>query len=196
MIELYAVLGGAVIGAAATYFGGWAHDRRAGKAAEADFRRQSYVDLLSRSIDLASRTRTLLSVAKLRGGLQEGASILLYHRKPLDPIALHDWISLAWQPLFDAWSRVWISGDSEAIRLANTLIDKCADLLSALSSTPPASRRAKLRECVLGPDISRQLPIYEEHLREVAAARRELAEFVRRETKRPTAELFSADLIS
>lgn len=191
---LSAVLGliGALIGAGAVLGAVWLQDRRTSRAAAVDARERAYVDLLIASVAVARRLHALITTAKARSGLQEGFAVVLGQRQPLEPMALHDWVEADFRPLLDAWSRVWATGTPRGVHAANKLVACCTDLVAILNPESLETPKDKLRQTVLGIDTREMLIRFEEAVKPLAEARRDLAEIVRNESGRPPTELFGA----
>lgn len=167
--------------------------RRTAKAEAQSREHQAYADLLVASVGMASRAHTLLTTLKLRSGLAEGLAVTLGVRPPVDPLALHDWIDRDHARLMDAWSRVWVYGSAKGVRLGNRLVDGCGALMELPGSATGASTpRGKARQLALGINIDEAAAEWQRRLRTLAVARRDLTDYVRAETGRPAAALFSA----
>lgn len=168
--------------------------RRAAKAEAQAREHQAYADLLVASIGVALRADGLLTALKLRSGLAEGLAVTLGLRPPVDPLALHDWIDRDYASLMDAWSRVWVYGSAEGVRLGNLLVDGCGALMELSgSATSTSTIRGKARQLVLGISQDELTADWQRRMRSLAIARRDLTNYVRTETGRPAAALFSAD---
>jgi hypothetical protein len=173
----------------------WLLNARRTAKAEAEAReQQAYADLLVASVGMASRARTLLTGLKLRSGLAEGLAVTLGMRPRVDPLALHDWIDRDYARLMDAWSRVWVFGSAEGVRLGNRLVDACGALMEIFgSATATSTIRGKARQLVVGISLDELTDEWQRQLRSLAVARRDLTDYVRTENGRPAAVLFSAD---
>jgi hypothetical protein len=168
--------------------------RRTSKAEAQAREHQAYADLLVASVGMASRAHTLLTALKLRSGLAEGLAVTLGLRPPVDPLALHDWIDHDYARLMDAWSRVWVYGSAEGVRLGNRLVDGCGALMELSgSATGTSTIRGKARHLVLGISLDELTAEWQRRMRSLAVARRDFTDYVRTETGRPAAALFSTD---
>jgi hypothetical protein len=168
--------------------------RRTAKAETQAREHQAYADLLVASVGIASRAHTLMTALKLRSGLAEGLAVTLRLRPPVDPLALHDWIDRDYARLMDAWSRVWVYGSAEGVRLGNRLVDDCGALIELSgSATGTSTIRGKARQLVLRISLDELTPEWQRRMRSLAVARRDLTDYVRTETGRPAAALVSAD---
>jgi hypothetical protein len=148
--------------------------------------------MLSRSMSVMMRARALGQQMYLRSGLAEGLDVALRVRKPFDAQELHDWMAVDMAPLNEAWSAVWTLGDQEAIRLANALLAKCGDLISASTATDaPGTATGRLRRLVAGEKPTAELQVeVDRAVKEVAHAREQLARHVRRRLGLPAVQLF------
>jgi hypothetical protein len=192
LLTLAVALGAALIGAGGAVSAVWLQSRQQARASEADARERAYVDMLVVSIALSRRIRTLLTILKVRSGIGEGVAVTFGQREAMDAMALHEWIEVDFRPLMDAWTRVWACGSADGVRLSNALLDACRDVMSVLDLAAPPSLLGKLRQTLVGVQTEELLVRFQGKLTVLAKARKDLAELVRAETGRPTAELFSA----
>ena len=96
--------------------------------------------LLARSLAVAMRARALGEAMKIRSGLKEGVDVTMRNRKPVDPLEVHDWMAQGEViPLNSALAELWTRDDQEGIRLANDVVNKCAELLGVSTARQPAS---------------------------------------------------------
>lgn len=184
-------LGGGLLGAIAS-FGAVAYqqqrlDRREAAAA----RGKAYGELLLRSLTLAQRAATLKSTARVRSGLREGLDVVLRHRKPLDPMQLHDWLMQDGLPAIEAWSNIWLTAPTPIVTKANELLGACSEVMEAATSFEPPSGVAQLRELLLGlqenPEQTKRLA---DAVSLLGKTRRDFAVLVRGTTGQASAELF------
>lgn len=192
VLTLFVGLGAALIGAVGALGAVWFQSRQQGHANDADARERAYLDLLVASIALARRVRTLLTTVKVRSGIGEGIAVTFGQREAMDAMILHEWIEVDFRPLMDAWTRVWACGSADGVRASNTLLDACRDVMSVLDLAAPPSLLGKLRQTFAGVNTDELLVTFQDKLAALAVARKNLAELVRAETSRPTAELFTA----
>jgi hypothetical protein len=150
-------------------------------------------ELLSRSMRVAGRARAVGDTAKFRSGLGEGLDVALRLRKPADLLDLHDWLAQDMAPLDKALSETWVLGDQELIRLANDLVSKCRILLGVSGERQPANSPIdRLRRWGVGDRWTPEmLAANQDALRDVAHARRRLAEYGRKKLGNTPAELFT-----
>ena len=193
MVSAWFGLLGALVGAAAVLGAVWLANWQQSRAADADARERAYVDMLATSMALAGRVRALLTTLKVRSGVSEGLAVTFGQRGEMDAMALHEWVAADFQPLMDAWTRIWTIGSPAGIDAANKLLDCCAEVMSVLDYAAPPSLLGRLRETVVGIKTDQLLETYSEKLSQLARARRDLAELVRAETGRPAAALFATD---
>jgi hypothetical protein len=152
-------------------------------------RRKAYSELLGHSTQVLQLAAALHQTMAARSGLVEGIDVALHHRKPMDPWEL--WLSMqgAVAPLNLAWSDVWTVGSSDGIRLANALIDRCADVIS--TATSRGEGRGGLAQRVAGEKWTQeQLDAWDADQKALARARRDLALHARHELGFEVAEVF------
>lgn len=101
---------------------------------------------------------------------------------PIDPEAAFDRLVEADQALAGATGRVWLSGEPEAVRLANALTLAAADYVGAHSDQPLRGLRKIVRDLEL--QYTHKMPGQEARIQEAAktwgAACRALAEYARK----------------
>lgn len=167
-------------------------ERLRGKAGDRDALAAAVIEMLSRSMAVATRAQAMGETMKLRSGLGEGVDVATRLRKPADPLELHDWMAQDLAPLNAAWSVIWARGDQEMVRLGNDLLSKCSDLVGVSTAMQPAdSPRARLRRWAIGqrwtPEMQADL---QSALKEMAHARKRLAEHARGKLGQPHVNLF------
>jgi hypothetical protein len=170
----------------------WLNVRRTAKAGEREREQKAYSDLLVASLGVSLRASTLLTVLKNRSGLQEGVMVTLRQRQQIDALQLHDWIGTDSDPLLDAWSRAWTYGSVDGVALANRLVDSCFEVTGLLDQLKANGLRDKGRQFLFGLDTDRLAPERTERIKVLAVARRDLADYMRAETGRAPADLFSS----
>ena len=118
---------------------------------------------------------------KIRSGLVEGLDIALHHRKPTDPVGLHDWLAQDLTPLNTALADIWTRWDQEGVRLANDVVSKSMDLMGAsLARQPASTTRERLRRWAAGERWTPEmLADHDKALKKLAYARKELADHAR-----------------
>ncbi len=166
--------------------------RRAAKGAEQDRRQKAYSDLLVASLGVTLRVQTLTTVLKTRSGLGEGIAVALGQRKQLDAMELHDWMNQDFGALMDAWSRASAYGTQAGVAMANRLVDACGQGIKLITLADAQGAWQKVRQVIVGVDIDRLTAQWDEQIKLVAVARRDLAQHIRSETGRQAAELFTA----
>jgi hypothetical protein len=150
-IALVAAFGSSALTGAASLGVIWVQEWRRRKAADRAALRSALTELLSRSMAVAMRARTMGETMKSRSGLKEGLDITLHHRKPVDPLELHDWIAQDLVPLNTALCELWTRADQEGVRLANEVVRKCTDVLGASTARQEAdSSWERVRRWALG----------------------------------------------
>jgi hypothetical protein len=166
--------------------------RHTARASASEREQKAYSDLLTASLGISSRATTMLSTLQNRSGLQEGVMVTFRQRAPIDPLHLHDWIGTDLRPLYDAWSRAWTYGSAEGVALANRLFDSCGEVMGVINQTKATGLKDKSRHVLFGIDTDRLAPQLDERIKALATARRDLADYMRRETGRAPADLFSS----
>jgi hypothetical protein len=161
--------------------------KRDTKSAATKSRSAAYGDLLARSMSLAHRAQTIRSMLPLRSGLEEGVSVVLRLRKPLDAFDLHDWLDKDMAPLTDAWSQVWTVGSQKGVDAADELMNACADLVAAATQHDESRERGRttVRGIVWTPA---EIEAYDETLKVFAEQRVAFARLMRQEMGAPTVE--------
>lgn len=139
------------------------------------------LEVLSRSLSVATRSRAMGETMKIRSGLVEGLDIALHHRKPTDPMELHDWLAQDLTPLNTALADIWTRWDQEGVRLANDVVSKSMDLMGAsLARQPASTTRERLRRWAAGERWTPEmLADHDKALKKLAYARKELADHAR-----------------
>jgi hypothetical protein len=113
-------------------------------------------------------------------------------RGPIDPLALHDWIDRDFGKVMDAWSRVWVHGSAEGVLLGNRLVASCGELMELLSAARATTTiQQKAWHLVIGVRVDQVAQEWQQRMQAISVARRDLAEYIRAETGRPPAALFS-----
>jgi hypothetical protein len=130
-VVLAAALGASFLTGLASLGAIWFQEWRQGKAGDEDALQASIQELLSRSMAVALRARTMGEMMILRSGLKEGWDVTMRHRKLVDHLELHDWLAQDVVPLNAALGEIWTRDDQEGIRLANDVVNACMDLLGA-----------------------------------------------------------------
>jgi hypothetical protein len=163
------------------------------KARDREVLQAAVNELLSRSLQLAFRADTMRATMKLRSGLKEGLDVVMRNRKPVDSFELHDWMAQDWAPLNSALSQIWISWDQEGIRLANDVAGKAGELLGVrTAATPAGSAWDRVRIWAAGERWTPEMIADAQRaLKDLAHARKHLAEYARRMLGQPGADLFA-----
>lgn len=191
MLVLIGSLSSAVVLLSGSLLVWWLTARRAAKAAEQDRQQKAYADLLVASVGISLRVHTMLTMLKTRSGLAEGIAVTFGQRKQLDALELHDWLNTDFGALMDAWSRAWAYGSADGVNLSNKLLDSCRRVMEMLSLADAIGAWQKTRQAVIGVETDRLAGQWNERIIAVAVARRDLAEYMRAQTGRPAAKLFS-----
>ncbi len=152
---------------------------------------QAYSMLLARSGVIVHIALGLHVAMEARSGLREGLNVTLGIQKPLDPLELTDRLRADLQPLYEAWSEVWVVGSKKAISEANDLVERCGTVMGA--ATQRGEARPEFLRRVAGEKWTQeQLDQWSEELHGLAEARRQLAITARRESGIEVAELFTS----
>jgi hypothetical protein len=117
----------------------------------------------------------------------------MYHRQPVEPLELHDWMAQDLVPMHTALDRIWMRWDQEGIRLANDVAGKCADLLGVSTATTPASTGLD-RARIWAPGerwTPEMTAANEQAVKQLAQARKRLADYARTTIGLPAADLFA-----
>ncbi len=166
----------------------WWRSYRADKSARAERRSRAYSMLLTRSIVISQLASDLHFTMEVRSGLGAGVNLL----KPLDPLELADRLRAEAQPLYEAWSEVWVVGSKEAISEANDLVAQCGDVMGA--ATQRGEARSEFLRRIAGEKWTQeQLDKWQEELHSLAEARRRLGVIARREAGVEVADLFASN---
>src|SRR5207248_4281404 len=130
--------------------------------------------LLARSNVVAHFASDLHVAMEARSGLKEGLNVTLGIQKAFDPLELADRLRAELQPLYEAWSEVWVVGSKEAIPEANDLVAHCGTVMGA--ATQRGKARPELLRGFTGEKWTQeQLDQWQEELHSLAEARRRLA---------------------
>jgi hypothetical protein len=139
----------AAVASVITYLGNGLREKRQrkrdGQAAVNRDRASAYGDLLARSLAAGTRIQAIRATLPMRSGIKEGVNVTLGLSKPLDMLALHDWLDRDFGPMHEAWSRVWAVGSQEALDAADNLVNSCAELMRLATTFDPKRLRTVLR---------------------------------------------------
>lgn len=140
-----AALGSATLTIAGTFWLEQWRLGRAGKAAHNDRLREACVQMGAHALSFALRAHALYLTAVFRSGIGEGLDIVLYHRKPIDPMELADWLAVDLKPMLEAQSLIEATAGEELVRAAADLVLAAMAVLEKASSVTSSSA---------GPDAS------------------------------------------
>ena len=190
-IPVIAALGSSLLTGFAAFGLEWWRAKSVGKAVRVERRSRAYALLLTRSLIIAHLASDLHVAMEVRSGLREGLDVTLRFRKALDPLELTDRLRAETQPLYEAWSEVWVVGSKTAIPIANDLITHCGNVIGV------ATQRGKARplwlQGIAGTKwTQQQLDQWQEELRNLAEARRQLGVIARQEVGAEVADLFAS----
>jgi len=191
-VPVVAALGASLLTGLVAFGMEWWRSRKVGKSGLADRRSRAYSTLLTRSTTVMQLATNLHVAMELRSGLREGINVTAGIRKALDPLELADRLNTEMQPLYEAWSEVWVVGSKEAIAEVNDLIARCGAVMGA------ATQRGKARPlwlvAITGEKWTQaQLDEWQEEMRGLAEARRILGVIARKETGVEMVDLFASN---
>lgn len=126
----------------------WWQQRRADRAAQDTARASAYQEVIARSLAFTLRATTLRNVMQARSGLSEGVDVTMGIRRAADTLELHDWLSVDFAPLNNAWSAVQTAGSADAVAAAARVVEACGDLAGV--ATEPGQGRGKVASAVKG----------------------------------------------
>lgn len=153
-------------------------------------RRDAYAKLLAITLTISQTAFALRTTIELRLGITEGIDVALRMRQPLDLLDLYyDRLRRDLVPLNEAWASVWTFGTTKAVKSANRLVDRAADVMG--TATARGEARAGLVRLFLGEKWTpEQHERWKTAVRELALARKKFAEIARDELGSEVAELF------
>lgn len=190
-VALVAAFGSSALTGAVSLGVVWVREWQRQKASNRAALRAAVTELLSRSLAIAMRARTMGETMKLRSGLKEGLDVALRHRKPTDPLELHDWIARDMVPLNTALSELWTRADQEGVRLANEVVNKCSDLLGVSTARQKADGWERMRRWAMGERWTPGMVAENDRaMRELAHARKRFADHARAQLGHEAVELF------
>jgi len=192
-VALIAALGASFLTGLASLGVVWVREWRRSKAQDRAALHAAVLELLSRSMGVAFRARTMGDAMKTRSGLGEGLDVTLRLRKPLDHMEFHDWLAEDIMPLQAALNRIWTRWDQEGIRLANDVVTKSMDLLGVSTALQPTrSGGERLRKWAVGERWTPEmLAAHDRAMKDLAHARKQLADYARRKLRLPDVDLFA-----
>lgn len=156
-------------------------------------RQLAYAEMISHAAALALAAGSMSLTAKLRSGLVEGMDIVFRHRKPIDPLDLHDWLMKELGPMLDAMAEIWVVGTPKAVVAANELLQKCNRVLE--QGTTRGESGSSLVRYLFGEKwTTTQAEAFQEAINEMADARKVLAEVARVEMNMEFAHLFASEV--
>ena len=190
-VPVIAALGSSALTGMVAFGFEWWRSSRAERSALSERRTRAYSMLLTRSAVIAHVASGLHITMESRSGLTEGLNVTLCIQKPLDPLELADRLRADLEPLYEAWSEVWIVGSKEAIPEANDVVAQCGVVVG--TATQRGEARPELLRRIAGEKwTQKQLNQWNKELQGLAEARRRFAITARREAGVEVAELFSS----
>jgi hypothetical protein len=192
-LAVVAALGASALTALASLGVMWLQHWLQGRADDRSALAASARELLSRSLAVAMRAKTLGDTMKFRSGLKEGWDVAFRHRKLVDPLELHDWMVQDLAPLNAALAEIWTRDDQEGVRLANDVVQKCANLMGVSTAREQADGWERLRVWAAGERWTTETTkAYDDAMRELVRARKDYADHVRARFGLDAVELFTS----
>lgn len=144
MTDAWAVVAAALGASALTIIGTFWLERwrlaRAEREAQKDRLREACVQMGSHALAFAVRAHALYLTAIVRSGIGEGLDVVLYHRKPLEPMDLADWLAVDLKPILESQSLIEVTGDEELVRAAADLVVAVMTVLEKASNATPSAQ--------------------------------------------------------
>lgn len=155
--------------------------RRQRRDGLAERRTLAYSGMISHAASFALAAGALHLTAQVRSGLVEGLDITLHHRKPVEPLELHDWLMTELGPMMDAMAEIWVVGTSDAVVAADQLMLKCNKVLEL--GTSRGKLGTPLMRYLIGEKWTpSQVESFQKAIDEMSETRKKLAEIARVET--------------
>lgn len=191
-IPVIAALGSSALTGMVAFGLEWWRSQKADKSAQAERRSRAYSMLLTRSTIIAHLASDLHIAMELRSGLAESLNVAMGLQKKLDPLELSDRLRAELEPLYEAWTEVWVVGSKEAIPEANDLVTLCGEVMGA--ATQKGEARPLVLKVITGEKwTQKQLDQWQNELRGLAEARKRLGIIARRELGVDIADLFASN---
>jgi hypothetical protein len=105
----------------------------------------------SHAISLALRSNALYLTTVLRSGIGEGLDVVLYHRKPIDPLELSSWLLPDWEGITQAQMTIELFADEDVIRSAAEVVLRAMAVMDASTAAfkrPADSAQPRWRRAV------------------------------------------------
>jgi hypothetical protein len=146
-------------------------------------RARAYEEFLSAIMAFVFGMQAAANAATFRSGIQEGLSILLLRRKPIEPFELLDRLFGDVRPLTQAWSKVQAVGSQDAIDATERVMDACMEYMGIVTASDKT--RNAVSRVVFGEGwTSEKQSQVENASRAVFAAREALVAVLRQEIGR------------
>lgn len=143
-----------------------------------DRRVHAYSRMISHAASFTLAAGAMHFTAQVRSGLTEALDIVLHHRKPVEPLDLHDWLMRELGPMLDAMAEIWVVGTPQAVVAANELMKKCNKVLE-LGTNRGESGSPLMRYLIGEKWTSAQMDSFQEAIDGMSEARKKLAEVAR-----------------
>lgn len=138
----------------------------------------AYSQMISHAASFALAAGAMHLTAQMGSGLTEALDIVLHHRKPIEPLDLHDWLMKEMGPMLEAMSEIWVVGTPKAIVAANELMMKCNKVLE-LGAIRGETGSPLVRYLIGEKWTPAQVESFRGAIDEMSEARKKLAEVAR-----------------
>lgn len=135
------------------------------------------------------------TIMEVKSGARESLNLLTGKTKALDTIDLLNLARSVYQPLYQAWSEVWIVGSKDAVAIANDLVAQVGTVVGAATQRGKAMP-AWLMGVVGEKWTQEQLDQWQEEVRNLAVTRKKFGEIARKETGREVIDLYVSNELS
>jgi len=170
----------------------WRQARRSSRDALAARRQAAYGSMLAVSGLLGHTAGTLRITMEIRSGLKEGLDVVTRLRTPLEPVGVMELLRRDLEPLYRAWSELWVVGTREAVQVSNAILDRGIRVVG--TATVPGETTNRLKRVVVGERWSQvEVDAFLREIQRLAVVRKRLAEVARRELGVGSVELFYDD---
>lgn len=190
-VPLASVLVGAVVGGGFALLGGWRQRRGERRDARTLAKRDAYAQLLATSALVVHMADALRLTMAVRSGLVEGVDVTLRVRRPADPLELYAVLRRDFEPMYQAWARVWTVGSPEAVAHANDLVGRASRVLD-VNTTRGKKHRGLLWWLAGEAWTDEQVENIRREVVAIAEVRKRFGELARRELGVEVADLFAS----
>jgi hypothetical protein len=176
-VAIIAALGASLLTVLGTVGVVYLREWRTSKAQKRALLTAAVLELLSRSMTVAMRARTMREAMGSQAG--HGWKVDDVLGKPADLMQLHDWLTQDISGLIAALSQVWILSDEEGIRLADDVAGRSLNLIGAGTGFQPAGPDSEVQGSQAMPWSPQLVAANDQAWNGLDAARRELADYTR-----------------